>query len=359
MSLTAYEGKEPYIFVSYAHKDSSLVLPLIEALQHEGFRVWFDQGIEAGTEWPEYIEDRLCDCNSMIVFMSNNAVDSLNCRNEINLALSIHKELLVIYLEQTELRHGMRLQLSSVQSMFAYRSTDHTSFVSEICRSKLIASCKASSGVAQAKASVPRLPITLLPSSDGSGYCVFGLKSQVTELNIPSTYNGKPVTSIADYAFMDSQLISVTLPDSITTIGEGAFSGCKSLKSIVLPKKLSEIPSLAFNKCSALSEITLPSSVTVLGAHAFANCSALQRINLNNVFFVYEYAFFRCTSLTSVTLYEKLCNIGEMAFGSCSMLTSINYQSSSYMWQTVQLADGWASGSGLTGIRCTNGNIRI
>ena len=114
MSLTAYEGKEPYIFVSYAHKDSSLVLPLIEALQHEGFRVWFDQGIEAGTEWPEYIEDRLCDCNSMIVFMSNNAVDSLNCRNEINLALSIHKELLVIYLEQTELRHGMRLQLSSV-----------------------------------------------------------------------------------------------------------------------------------------------------------------------------------------------------------------------------------------------------
>ena len=55
----AYEGTEPYIFVSYAHKDSEAVLPIIAALQDRGFRIWYDAGIEAGTEWPEYIAEQL------------------------------------------------------------------------------------------------------------------------------------------------------------------------------------------------------------------------------------------------------------------------------------------------------------
>lgn len=58
----AYEGNEPYIFVSYAHKDSNHVLPIITSLQAQGFRVWYDAGIEAGTEWPEYIAGRLDGC---------------------------------------------------------------------------------------------------------------------------------------------------------------------------------------------------------------------------------------------------------------------------------------------------------
>ena len=55
MIYSVYEGSEPYIFVSYAHKDAAMVMPLITGLQDRGFRVWFDAGIEAGTEWPEYI----------------------------------------------------------------------------------------------------------------------------------------------------------------------------------------------------------------------------------------------------------------------------------------------------------------
>ena len=55
MKLKAYKGKKPYIFVSYAHKNDTKVLPRIESLQQRGFWVWFDQGIEAGTEWPRYI----------------------------------------------------------------------------------------------------------------------------------------------------------------------------------------------------------------------------------------------------------------------------------------------------------------
>lgn len=56
-----YNEQEPYIFISYAHKDEKWVLPLIDGLRQRGFRVWYDIGIEAGTEWPAIIESHLLE----------------------------------------------------------------------------------------------------------------------------------------------------------------------------------------------------------------------------------------------------------------------------------------------------------
>ena len=124
----AYEGMEPYIFVSYSHKDSDRVLRILSSMQEKGFRLWFDHGIEAGTEWPEYIEARLIGCDRVLVFLTNAAVASINCRNEINLALTLKKEILIVYLEETTLRYGLLLQLSSVQALFYHRHTSEASF---------------------------------------------------------------------------------------------------------------------------------------------------------------------------------------------------------------------------------------
>lgn len=139
--MTAYEGKEKYIFASYAHKNSSVVLPIIDALQQEGFRVWYDKGIEAGTEWPEYIEEHLEKSEIVVVFMSNAAVESRNCRNEINLALDMNKEILVVYLEDTELKRGLKLQVGSSQSIFYHRQP-HASFLRELFRARILSSCR-------------------------------------------------------------------------------------------------------------------------------------------------------------------------------------------------------------------------
>ena len=57
--IPAYEGKEPYIFVSYAHKDSPAVFHIVEQLSARGYRIWYDEGIEPGSEWPEYIANHL------------------------------------------------------------------------------------------------------------------------------------------------------------------------------------------------------------------------------------------------------------------------------------------------------------
>lgn len=142
---TVYNGNEPYIFVSYAHKDQARVLPLICGMQEQGFRVWFDSGIEAGTEWPEYIAERLEGCGCIVAFISPNAVDSPNCRREINFAIDLRKDALVIYLEETPLSAGMRMQLGTLQAMFRYRHNDDGSFLTKLAEASLLQACRINS----------------------------------------------------------------------------------------------------------------------------------------------------------------------------------------------------------------------
>ena len=180
---TAYEGKEPYIFVSYAHKDSARVLPFVLKMQQAGLRIWFDKGIEAGTEWPECIESHLLNADRVLVFMSEAAVSSANCRNEINLAFYEKKKILVVYLEETELRYGMKLQLSSVQSIYAYRGQDDDQQAKAICDLPILSSCHAS--VASAGESRSVLAIlqkdAALSIKEGEGDTVVALKRKIQE----------------------------------------------------------------------------------------------------------------------------------------------------------------------------------
>ncbi len=142
MRLETYSGEKPYIFISYAHKDADAVLPIIAAMQKQGFRIWFDQGIEAGTEWPEFIAEHLDQSESVIVFMSNAAAESKNCRREINYAIDINREPLVVYLEEVKLSSGLKLQLNTLQAMFKYHAKTDEDFIVELCRAKMLQSCR-------------------------------------------------------------------------------------------------------------------------------------------------------------------------------------------------------------------------
>ncbi|MCL2245048.1 MAG: leucine-rich repeat domain-containing protein, partial [Treponema sp.] len=102
-------------------------------------------------------------------------------------------------------------------------------------------------------------------------------------------------------AIRNSSLISITIPEGVTSIGYNAFSGCNSLTSITIPSSVMSIGDYAFYGCSNLTSIIIPSSVTSIGNYAFASCS----------------------SLTSITIPSSVTSIGEGAFVSCSSLTSI------------------------------------
>ena len=140
--IKAYSGNKPYIFVSYAHKDSEVVLPIIEKLQKKGFRIWFDKGIEAGSEWPQYIAEHLNDSCCVLVFMSSNAAESHNCRREIHFAIELRKELLVVYLEKFEMDLGMRMQLNSLQAIHKDRFSSFDLFAEELSCAKIIQNCR-------------------------------------------------------------------------------------------------------------------------------------------------------------------------------------------------------------------------
>ena len=140
--ITAYEGTENYIFISYAHKDSDRVMPILEELRDEGYRIWYDDGIAPGSEWPENIAQHLDGAAMVMAFISANSMASPNCRREINFALSRQKPFLSVVLEQTEISLGMQLQLSAQQSVIRYNYRTEEQFIGKICSCPDLACCR-------------------------------------------------------------------------------------------------------------------------------------------------------------------------------------------------------------------------
>ena len=140
--IAAYEGNRPFIFVSYAHKDSREVFDLIEKLAARGYRIWYDEGIEPGSEWPENIANHLLRAEMVLAMITNDSMDSVNCRREINYAMSKGKPLLSVVLEKTEIPAGMELQLSSQQSVLRYNFTDENRFLDKIESCSYMEPCK-------------------------------------------------------------------------------------------------------------------------------------------------------------------------------------------------------------------------
>ncbi len=129
--------------------------------------------------------------------------------------------------------------------------------------------------------------------------------------------------------FAPGGLTKYTIPNSVTSIGEGAFWGCSSLKSITIPNSVTSIGEYAFGDCSSLTSITIPNSVTSIGYEAFKGCSSLTSITIpNSVTSIGIGAFEGCSSLTNITIPNSVKSIGNSAFKGCSNLTSITIPNS-------------------------------
>ena len=118
-----YEGPDNYIFISYSHMDSDRVMPIVSRLMADGYRVWYDDGINPGTEWPEVIAQHLNNCALFVAFMSNAYMDSFNCKREIDFAVRKRKTFLTVFLEETNLSLGVEMQISTVQSVDYYKTS--------------------------------------------------------------------------------------------------------------------------------------------------------------------------------------------------------------------------------------------
>jgi hypothetical protein len=137
-------------------------------------------------------------------------------------------------------------------------------------------------------------------------------------VNIPDMIDGLPVTAIEH--FPNSSLTSVTIPDSVTSIGDNAFGGCTSLTSMTIPDSVTSIGTNAFENCTSLTNVTIGSGVTSISDSAFDGCSALTSVTIpNSVTSIGDNAFSYCWNLTSVTIPNSVTNIGDAAFFGCGL----------------------------------------
>ncbi len=129
----------------------------------------------------------------------------------------------------------------------------------------------------------------------------------------------------AHQLYLNGMLISdLVIPNNVTSIGDYAFSGCSSLTSITIPDSVTSIGEDAFSYCSSLTSITIPGSVTSIGDSAFYRCSSLTSITIpDSVTSIGYKTFYCCSSLTSITIPDSVTSIGDYAFYYCSSLTSI------------------------------------
>ena len=180
--------------------------------------------------------------------------------------------------------------------------------------------------------------------------------ADLISLTLPSE-----LRSLGEYTFADCEkLKSVNIPESITEIRAGTFSGCRALDSIMLPGALTYIGDNAFTFCSSITSLILPKNVTHIGYAAFAGCSSITEIDLPDVMTELGVsAFADCTSLATVHLPAGLHVLQSGIFRNCKELTNVYFPGTEAIRNAINKAEGWALKSGGFDLHCTDGKIRV
>lgn len=137
-----YCGKEPYIFISYAHRNEREVHRVIQRIQAEGCRVWYDEGIDPGTEWADNIAERVINCDWFFAFVTQEYLESSNCLDELNFARDKEKKRLLVYLSNVTLPDGISMRSNRLQAIHKYSYEREEEFYEKLFRTRGISECR-------------------------------------------------------------------------------------------------------------------------------------------------------------------------------------------------------------------------
>ena len=151
------------------------------------------------------------------------------------------------------------------------------------------------------------------------GDSAFGGCDDLTNITIPSS-----VTNIGDGAFSSCNLTSVTIPSSVKSTGDYAFSWCSNLTNVIIQEGVSTIGYSAFSSCNSLASVTIPNSVTIIGGRAFEHCGIEKMIIPEGVDSIGSYAFYGCANLADITLPSTLTRVGKSILEYCEQIERVN-----------------------------------
>lgn len=137
-----YDGTEPYLFVSYAHKDSAAVYPIIQSMNESGLRVWYDSGIETTSDYLDFIADKIHGCSCFMAFVSKSYLNSTVSDAERKYAYKIQKKLFFVYLEDVILSPGFKMVFDNVQALFLKEHNSVNSLIEKIVSAKVLDACR-------------------------------------------------------------------------------------------------------------------------------------------------------------------------------------------------------------------------
>lgn len=339
----AYRGKEPYLFVSYSHRDTNIVYPILDALYDKKYRIWYDESCENGNDFREELRERIKNSEAVILFVSKSSMESPFCGMEIIVARENEKRLYPIYLDDVEIPPAFSILLSNTHHSTA---NDMQKLIKSMVRDlpavamdrlttedDKLKKCEDNGkdiiideGIHiicdSAFKNRRALQYIELPQSlESIGAESFRGCSNLERMDIP-----EKTVKIGDSAFRDCvKMKSLTVRNSCIKIGERAFENCASLSDVVLPDGLTEIYGGVFNSCKSLKMIELPSKLTILGESAFSDCIGLESIDIpETVTKIDDLVFNGCTSITKIELHEGLKKIGKGAFKNCKSLKKID-----------------------------------
>ncbi|MBE6959410.1 MAG: TIR domain-containing protein [Ruminococcaceae bacterium] len=346
IGLPSYEGDEPYIFVSYSHVDSVMVREVLQRIDREKFRFWYDDTMEIGEDFRQELQDKVQRCHAFLLFVSPASMQSKYCGMEIITAFKHNKRIYPVYLDDnTEIPGALKLILENLQHVKGGSIQKDTRYLD-----KLIASLPP-----ETMRSLQIDTDVLLRCKDGSnrltvpdGVRVIGAGAfknceklekldvgNTTEIMMAEACRGckrlegfvlpKNVRSVGESAFRDcTSLRFVIVENEEIELGERAFENCAALQDVQLADGISEIYGGVFNSCKSLESIRLPRELTVLGESSFADCVSLKKIDIpRSVTKIDDMVFNGCIALERVDMKDKITKIGKYAFKDCKSLKKI------------------------------------
>ena len=329
--------KDSYVVISYSRKDFEQVYLFLAYLYREGYRFWYDNGMQGQDKWLNEFREkyRNPNCLGTVTFYSDSYISN-----------ATKEELSIIYGEDGYQKKNVMISLVALRdidpdkvlknAILGDRISIENAAAIKPLLSELIA--------AEKEKTIHRYAAEaeILPLLEKLGK-VFSIRKTDTPVNankdflisdgVLFKYIGKDshvvvpnsVTTIGEDAFRNCKsIVQISLPETVTTIQSGAFSQCDNLESICLPDHVTSLGNMAFYECRALKYISIPQGVTAIGDRGFAGCKGLERIDLpDSITEIGPYAFTCCENLREIHIPQGVCAIGQYAFRECRKLTEI------------------------------------